>query len=123
MSRYIDADELKKLIRIDNPHFSRIHFENIVNQTPTADVVPKRAYDMVLYRLQQLQSLLDSRNSNGEPVRHGHWIKYDRYAVDSDGKPVLKIGEEYECSLCGRTEEKEELYCNCDAKMDGEGNN
>lgn len=55
-----------------------------------------------------------------QPVKHGHWVKYDRYAVDSDGKPVLKTGEEYECSICGRVESNPELYCHCGAKMDEE---
>lgn len=56
-----------------------------------------------------------------QPVVHAHWIKYDRYAIDRDGKPILKMGVEYECSKCGRIEHHPESYCHCGAKMDERG--
>ena len=54
-------------------------------------------------------------------VRHGEWIP-----VCDTVQDILKEFEPYEmlrgykCSLCGRFEEKEELYCHCGARMDKE---
>lgn len=54
-------------------------------------------------------------------VRHGRWIP-----VCDTVQDILKEFEPYEmlrgykCSLCGRFEEKEELYCHCGARMDKE---
>ena len=48
-------------------------------------------------------------------VKHGRWIEGERY-MDEDGwvYPVY-------CSLCGRYEDEREPYCNCGARMDGDG--
>jgi hypothetical protein len=52
--------------------------------------------------------------SNGVAVqRHGYWIEDYVYAADPHDR--LR----YKCSMCGRTEEYKEPYCNCGAKMDG----
>lgn len=103
MSRYIDADELKKEVEYSmerNPHeignlrsnhrVEHKHFIRIICSQPTADV---------------------------EPVRHAHWngIEYDGYA---DGCPVY---DKWECSKCGNeisTEDPPEYCCDCGAKMD-----
>ena len=108
MSRYIDADALKKEVEDSmerNPQESgesgnlrsnhRVehkHFMRLICSQPTADV---------------------------EPVRHAHWvgIEYDSYA---DGNTVYY---KYECSECGSeisTEDPPEYCCDCGAKMDGE---
>lgn len=92
MSKYADVNEVVKILT-NNQTYSATVIQAIIDRVPAADV---------------------------EPVRHAHWIKYERYAVNSDGKPILKTGEELECSLCGRIEKKEEPYCNCGAKMDEE---
>lgn len=52
-----------------------------------------------------------------ERVRHGKWIKNERYVYDSEDKPVAKIGEDFTCSECGRISVREEPYCHCGAKM------
>ena len=46
-------------------------------------------------------------------VVHGRWIEDYVYASD----PYDRL--RYKCSICGRTEEYKEPYCNCGAKMDG----
>ena len=53
-------------------------------------------------------------------VKHGRWDERNIYICTSDGEPVACIGREYKCSECGRTENKQEPYCHCGAKMDGE---
>ena len=53
-----------------------------------------------------------------QPVKHAHWIKHDRFCCSSDGTPIVKIAEEYECSKCGRVASDPEPYCHCGAKMD-----
>lgn len=98
MSKYIDADKIRSFLRPDEW------------KTPDERWRPESEFGAIVEAISP---------ADVEPVRHGHWIKYDRYAVDSDGEPVLKIGEEYECSLCGRIEGKKEPYCHCGAKMDG----
>lgn len=52
-------------------------------------------------------------------VVHGRWIP-----IIDEPTPLRKIPmlSGYKCSVCGRYEEKEEPYCNCGAKMDGDGN-
>ena len=45
-------------------------------------------------------------------IIHGQWIAYYTYSEDPHDR--LR----YRCSLCGRTEEYQEPYCNCGAKMD-----
>lgn len=46
-------------------------------------------------------------------VVHGQWV--EEYVYASDPHDRLR----YKCSVCGRTEEDKEPYCNCGAKMDG----
>lgn len=52
------------------------------------------------------------------PVRHGRWVEYDCFCCNSDGKPVVKTGVVFVCSVCGREENCKERYCHCGAKMD-----
>lgn len=47
-------------------------------------------------------------------VVQGRWI--EEYVYDPDPHDRLR----YKCSVCGRTEEYREPYCNCGAKMDGD---
>lgn len=53
-------------------------------------------------------------------VKHGRWKEQVTYICNSDDVPIVPIGLEYKCSECGRTENKQEPYCHCGAKMDGE---
>ena len=46
------------------------------------------------------------------PVKRGHWI--EEYVYTDDPHDRLR----YKCSVCGRTEEEKESYCNCGAKID-----
>ena len=58
-------------------------------------------------------------------VRHGRWTPeihhtYLPVEYDDAGGPILHEYISYRCSLCGREEAKEELYCHCGARMDKE---
>lgn len=48
------------------------------------------------------------------PVKHGRWI-------ERSDKGVISMTHPYVCNRCGRVEMEKEPYCNCGAKMDGEG--
>ncbi len=48
-------------------------------------------------------------------VKHGKWI----VTKTEFGWNCCEYPTEYKCSVCGRTEKREELYCHCGAKMDG----
>ena len=57
-------------------------------------------------------------------VVHGRWLPdmeefADAPAVGIRGG-VFQTG--WKCSICGRSEPVKEPYCNCGAKMDGDGN-
>ena len=102
MSRYIDADKLRK------DEIARCHcvpcvgsndsnykdLDEVLNDAPTADVVE---------------------------VRHGHWIEHPQ--LDFEGG---YSGANYECSNCHYADlydldDAKYCYCpNCGAKMDGE---
>ena len=58
--------------------------------------------------------------ANGVSLRKkGAWITYERYCCNSDGDPVVMIGEVYVCSECGRKEPCREPFCHCGAEMIG----
>ena len=48
-------------------------------------------------------------------VRHGEWV----VTKTEHGWNCAEYPTEFTCSVCGRTEPKEEPYCHCGAKMDG----
>ena len=52
-------------------------------------------------------------------VVHGRWIP-----IIDEPTPLRKRAmlSGYRCSVCGRYEKEEQPYCNCGAKMDGDGN-
>lgn len=45
-------------------------------------------------------------------IKLGHWI--EDYVYDPDPHDRIR----YKCSVCGRTEEYKQPYCNCGAKME-----
>ena len=51
------------------------------------------------------------------PVVHGEWEVYTEYCNFG----LYQVG--WRCSLCGRTENYKQPYCNCGAKMDGGNSN
>lgn len=53
------------------------------------------------------------------PVVHGRWIPIIDEPTQLRRCAMLSG---YKCSVCGRYENEEEPYCNCGAKMDGDGN-
>lgn len=61
-------------------------------------------------------SVLDAPAVDAVEVVNGRWI--EEYVYDPDPHDRLR----YKCSVCGRTKEYREPYCNCGAKMDGEQN-
>ena len=94
MDRLISADELKKkaywMEMLDN---NGIPFDVQAVSVSSIDLAP---------------------TIEAEPVRHGKWIPI----IDEYGTHSMLTG--HKCSLCGRCEEKEEPYCHCGAKMDGD---
>lgn len=71
--------------------------KNVLDETPTVDAVE---------------------------VKHGRWQPH--YEIFDSDPAVGILGGNYQtgwqCSVCGRYESIQEPYCNCGAKMDGDGN-
>lgn len=72
-------------------------------------------YDYVL----DLWNIEHAPTVDAVEVVHGRWIPIIDEPTPLRKMPMLSG---YKCSVCGRYEEKEEPYCNCGAKMDGDGN-
>jgi hypothetical protein len=58
-------------------------------------------------------------------IRYGRWLKQENETYlpvefDENDEPILHKYIYYKCSLCGRTENQKEPYCNCGARMDKE---
>ena len=97
-----------------------ININDAVTLKPTADAYSKGYVEQIRWeRDMAIQQLNDYGVQFGEKadvqiVRYGKWVPIiDEY----DTRSILSG---YKCSLCGRYEEKEESYCHCGAKMDGE---
>ena len=69
-----------------------------------------------------LRKIAEQPTVDAVEVVHGRWDEYDCYKCDSNGKPVIKTGKVFVCSVCGREERFREPYCHCGAKMDGDAN-
>lgn len=76
------------------------------NDCPAFDICDGGTVAPPMELLREAASRLEAR-----PIRSGHWIEEYVYAAD----PHDRI--RYKCSVCGRTEENKEPYCNCGAKM------
>lgn len=115
MSRYIDADEFVKRV-IQYPRQSTKTIGLAIADTPTADVVEKSRYDILLEHANILAEEMRKYQNADVPERNvGKWVEV-RQAYD---------WWSYECSECGfviMDESTEEYnYCpHCGAKMDGE---
>lgn len=105
MSKYIDAEESKKILY------------SVMPENPALAIT-----------LQMVIELFDALpTADVEPVKHGHWIEHQKtvYLSSSPNPNPLSgitIPDYYECSLCGRHEKFTPPYCNCGAKMDEEEN-
>jgi hypothetical protein len=68
-----------------------------------------------------LNSVLQHKTADVEPVRHARWIKITKPQKSNEGffywNAIPKTI--YFCSYCGRRESIKEPYCHCGAKMDG----
>lgn len=50
--------------------------------------------------------------------KKGAWITHEKFCCNSRGEPVVKVGEVYVCSECGRREVDREPFCaRCGAEM------
>lgn len=57
-----------------------------------------------------------------EEVKHAKWIdNIQKFTSPAGVTKDYLVG--YKCSICGRTENRKEPYCNCGAKMDGGNTN
>lgn len=101
MAKYIDTEKLKlKLRRYLMPNVdddgtvteanATRYFLNLIDEMSTSDVVE---------------------------VKHGYWIPID---IEQEFFGCIDEATIYKCSLCGRYEDKQEPYCNCGARMDGD---
>lgn len=98
MAEYIERESLIEVLRKSHSYHARTSRDSsllgrdirLVKEQPAADVVE---------------------------VVHGRWIPIIDEPTPLRKMPMLSG---YRCSVCGRYEEKEEPYCNCGAKMDGE---
>ena len=68
-----------------------------------------------------LRVIAEQKDIEAELVKHGRWEEYERFCCNSSGKPVVKMGTIFVCSVCGREERHREPYCHCGAKMDMKG--
>ena len=78
---------------------------------------PSLYYPMYMTQLNERayfkQIITDLPTADVTPVRHGRWIK--KQEKDTFAGYLYS----YECSECGRVEQRKEPYCpNCGAKMD-----
>ena len=103
--RYIYAENMQSLLEEE--------IEGCGN--PTAEDNPI-AYGATLGLKMALSYTKTLPNADVAPVVHAHWIKHDKTLAVSFGASVV-VGHYFECSSCGRTEDHEETYCNCGAKM------
>ena len=111
MSRYIDADKLKQhyaWIRYADNETADL-FDNIIDQQPSADVVPLKDYQSMERTCKKLQDRLADVREN---VR-GEWIR-------RKDKPLQNW---YQCSICGAICGDMPRYCSeCGADMRGDNN-
>lgn len=98
MPRLIDADALDDVLR-----------EEYLSATDDSMVLTPRGsiiFNAVLDRVRCIA--ISQPTIDAEPVRHGRWIKDDRYR------------RSWYCSECGALVRHNCFdYCNCGAKMDG----
>ena len=104
MPRYIDADVLKRNIRVNlMPNVdvdgtlavenAERYFLNLIDKTSTADVVE---------------------------VKHGFWKEDTEFVITDNPDDDGYWRTIYICSECERTAINKEPYCHCGAKIDGE---
>lgn len=99
MTKYINANMLVQ--DIEQSRANNNHNNAITSQTHNAE---HRHF---------IKMVLDQPAADVAPVVHGEWI------LDKDMYELLECIV-YSCSVCGRLEGKQEPYCNCGAKMDGD---
>lgn len=98
MSRYIDADKLRRNKGVLDTGF-----------TGTMPIEFVYAEDID-----------NSKIADVYEVRHGYWKEETEYYDDEYSE--CNVRKVFACSICGRTERNRDPYCNCGAKMDGERN-
>ena len=86
------------------------------------DEEPDKKYSVAYFTFESIiECLKQEPTVDAVEVVHGRWLPYmeefdDEPAVGIRGG-VFQTG--WKCSICGRTEQTKEPYCNCGAKMDG----
>ena len=83
-------------------------------KTPSNSPCHSRYMEQLNERTFFKQVIADFPAADVVPVRHGRWI--EKQEKDTFAGYLYR----YECSECGRVEQRKEPYCpNCGAKMDG----
>jgi hypothetical protein len=68
-----------------------------------------------------IAEIINAPTVDAVEVVHGRWLP-DMEEFDDDPAVGIRGGvfqTGWKCSICGRTEQTKEPYCNCGAKMDG----
>lgn len=110
MARYIDADKLKGLMRLDQSGIKDKLKHEVLH--PERKLECKAYIDAIEYCVEQIN---EAPTAEVEEVRHGKWI-----AVPSSD---MSTGKAYKCSECGKFRFGVRLppYCQeCGARMDGD---
>ncbi len=121
MARYIDADALRKHVRLHCGDCGDAI--ECIAEAPTENVVSASAYDQVRWErdvaIEQLESYSVSLGEKAEVAKvvHGRWERV------IPTKSAAKWSKKVSCSVCHRGGYAYHNYCpNCGAKMDGERN-
>ena len=82
----------------------------------------EKGIEKLQHILYELDMRTDMPSKDVREVIHGKWIEHEfesiiPYQEDENGDVVMHKYISYKCNLCGRTESKQEPYCNCGAKM------
>ena len=108
MDEYIKKNALyKKIAQLEE--FSRDRYL----ETPSDNLCRSRYLAELVERTYFKRIIADFPAEDVEPVRHGRWI--EKQEKDTFAGYLYS----YECSECGRVEQRKEPYCpKCGAKMD-----
>ena len=115
MARYINADALMKKLNEDpigQTIVQRYNIDGFIEAFPTADVVEKERYDILLEHANILaEEMRKYQTADVVERKKGKWDTFF-----SDSYKVHEIG--VECSFCGyRTQERTNYCPNCGADM------
>ena len=79
-------------------------------------------YKGVIHHVVPISIIDNAPTADVVEVRHGEWLPdYEIFVNEPFDTYADRIQTGWKCSLCGKVECEKEPYCNCGAKMDGNG--